>query len=217
MTGTVLRVLVLDFDGVVLDSNDVKTEAFRKVFARFPEHCDAMMTYHHAHVSLSRFAKIDHLLERLGRPGDSVLKAELAESFSRHTLEQLVTVPFVRGAEAFLRDITPRLPVYLASVTPADDLEHILKQRSLRAWFRDVYGCPPWTKPDALRDVLRRESCAPEEALLVGDSAGDQRAAAETGMGFIARDSGLPFDDPPPYQIFPDLSAIASSLRPRLP
>jgi phosphoglycolate phosphatase-like HAD superfamily hydrolase len=212
-----LRVLVLDFDGVILESNDVKTVVFRDVFARFPEHCEAMMTYHLANFSEPRYVKFDYLLERLGHPGDAVLRAELAAEFSRRVLERMTSVPFVAGAEAFLREVTPRLPVYLASVTPAEDLDAILKRRGLRAWFRDVYGCPPWTKPGAVRDVLRRESCAPNDALLLGDSAGDQRTAAETGVGFIARDSGLLFDDPAPPTLFPDLAAVANYLRDRLP
>jgi beta-phosphoglucomutase-like phosphatase (HAD superfamily) len=217
MRGGPLRVLVLDFDGVILESNDVKTDAFRDVFARFPEHCEAMLAYHRAHVSVSRFAKFDHLLERLGRRGDADLRAELAADFSRRTIERMASVPFVAGAEAFLQEVMPRLPVYLASVTPQEDLEAILKQRGLRAGFRDVYGCPPWTKPGAVRDVLRREACAPHEALLLGDSAGDQRAAAETGVEFVARHSGLPFDDPAPRLLFHDLAAVAAYLRDRLP
>jgi len=212
-----LRVLVLDFDGVVLESNAVKTDAFCDVFARFPEHCEQMMAYHRAHVSVSRFAKFDHLLQRLGRSGDAALRAELAAEFSRRTLERMATVSFVPGAEAFLREIAPCLPVYLASVTPAEDLDVILDQRGLRGWFRGVYGCPPWTKPDAVRDVLRREACSPQDAVLLGDSAGDQRAAAETGVEFIARDSGLPFDAPAPSVCFSDLNAVAAHLRDRLP
>lgn len=212
-----LRVLVLDFDGVVIESNAVKTEAFRDVFARFPEHCEAMMAYHKSHVSVTRFAKFDQLLERLGRPGDMTLRAEIAADFSRRTLERMMTVPFVPGAEAFLLEMTARLPVYLASVTPAEDLEVILDQRGLHGCFRDTYGCPPWTKPGALRDVLRREKCFPHDALLLGDSAGDQHAAAESGLEFLARDSGLPFDDPPPGAIFRDLYAAADYLRSRLP
>lgn len=175
------------------------------------------MEYHRIHVSASRFAKFDHLLQRLGRTGDVTLGTELATEFSRRTVERIATVPFVPGAEAFLREVTPRLPVYLASVTPAEDLAVILQRRRLRAWFRDVYGCPPWTKSDAVRDVLRREACASHEALFVGDSAGDQRAAAETGVEFVARDSGLPFDEPAPPALFPDLAAVAAHIRDRLP
>lgn len=212
-----LRVLVLDFDGVILESNAVKTEAFRDVFARFPEHFEAMMAYHRTHVSVTRYAKFDQLLERLGRPGDMALRAEIAAEFSRRTLERMASVPFVPGAEAFLLEITVRLPVYLASVTPIEDLDVVLDRRGLRRWFRDVYGCPPWTKADAVRDVLRREGCSPHHALLLGDSAGDQRAAAEVGVGFLARDSGLPFDEPSPTAIFRDLNAAADYLRLRLP
>jgi phosphoglycolate phosphatase-like HAD superfamily hydrolase len=208
-----LRVLVLDFDGVIVESNDIKTDAFRHVFGRFPEHTDAMMAYHHAHVSLSRFAKFDHLLERLERQDDVALRECLAAEFSRFTLERMASVPFVTGAEAFIREMTQRLPVYLASVTPAADLDVILERRGLESAFRGVYGCPPWTKPDALRDVLRIELCAPEEVTLVGDSAGDQRAAAETRVPFIARDSGLPFDAPAPERIFRELAAVAAELR----
>ena len=217
MTDGALRVLVLDFDGVIVESNDVKTESFRDVFARFPEHLEAMMEYHRANVSASRFAKFEHLLQRLGRTGDVTLGTELATEFSRRTLDRIATVPFVAGAEMFLREVTPRLPVYLASVTPAEDLAVILQRRGLQAWFRDVYGCPPWTKSDAVRDVLRREACTSDEALFVGDSAGDQRAAAETGVQFVARDSGLPFDEPTPPALFPDLAAVAAHIRNRLP
>lgn len=212
-----LRALVLDFDGVIVESNNVKTEAFQEVFSRFPEICDEMMAYHHAHVSVSRFAKFDHLLERLGHARDEKLRAELAADYSRRTLERMMSVPLVPGAEEFLREIAPRLPMYLASVTPAEDLETILQRRGLSQWFRGVYGCPPWTKPAAVRDVLRREACSPDEVLLLGDSAGDQHAAAETGVAFAARNSGLPFDIPLPSTIFPDLIMAAAGLRERLP
>ena len=74
-----IRALILDFDGVIVESNALKTEAFEAVFSRFPEHAAAMLAYHHAHVSESRYAKFEHLAERLGKPRDDVLMAELAK------------------------------------------------------------------------------------------------------------------------------------------
>lgn len=208
-----VRVVILDFDGVVLESNAVKTEAFAEVFARFPEHADAMMAFHRANVSASRFMKFDHLVsERLGRPDDAALRQSLAADFSRGTLDRIARVPFVSGAEAFLEEFSPRVPIYLASVTPVEDLEATLARRDLGRFFRGVYGCPPWTKANAIRDILAREGCSPSEAVLVGDSTGDLRAAAETGLQFIARDSGLPFH-PAPELVFDDLHGIADLLR----
>jgi phosphoglycolate phosphatase-like HAD superfamily hydrolase len=211
-----LSVLILDFDGVVIDSNAAKKDAFREVFDRFPEHSKPMMAYHDANVSASRFEKFDHLLALLGRPGDAELKAQVAEEFSRRVAARLAKVQLVRGAEAFLGKMTQRIPVYLASVTPAEELERILTERGLSHWFRGVYGCPPWTKARAILDILAREGVTAGEALLIGDSAGDQRAARSTGVEFLAVNSGLPFDEPLPRQ-FPDLTEIPEYLDERLP
>ncbi|TRZ52566.1 HAD family hydrolase [bacterium] len=204
-----IQVLILDFDGVVIESNDVKTEAFNHVFGRFPEHAEAMMKFHHDHVSLSRFEKFKHLLTLMGRNDDTVLKEDITKDFSMRILDRMATVPLVSGALEFLRIMTPKMPVYLASVTPEEELSLILKQRELTHWFRGIYGCPPWTKPDAIQDVLSKEGLLPEQALLIGDSAGDQRAAQLCGVAFLARNSGLSFDLPLPLT-FQDLSEITN-------
>jgi beta-phosphoglucomutase-like phosphatase (HAD superfamily) len=211
-----VRVIILDFDGVILESNEVKTAAFVEVFARFPEHAEAMMAFHEANVSASRFVKFDHLLrERLGRPDDSDLRAELAADFSRRSLQLLAKAPFVPGARAFLEEFAARVPLYLASVTPQEDLEITLGRRGLREYFRAVYGCPPWTKPDAVRAALNRERCPASRAVLVGDSPGDLRAAEETGVEFVWRDSGLALNPSVPTK-HQDLHDIADHLRARL-
>lgn len=207
-----LKVLILDFDGVVVESNSIKTRAFEKVFARFPEHLDAMRAFHQAHVSASRYTKFGYLAELLGRNGDATLIADLAADFSGRVMDEMKTVPMVNGAETFLAMVKGRLPIFLASVTPEPELKHILAERGLADWFTDVYGCPPWTKPNALRSVLARESASPGEALLIGDSAGDQRAALETGVNFLGRNSGLDFDSPQPV-VFADLDDIAIYLK----
>lgn len=211
-----LRVLILDFDGVVIESNDVKTDAFQKVFSRFSEHAEAMMAFHHANVSLSRFAKFEHLLALMGKSGDTALMNNIAADFSRRVLDRMMSVPLVEGAENFLRKVTSALPVYLASITPAEELDLILAQRGMTHWFRDIYGCPPWTKPEAIRDVIVREKVNPDEVLLIGDSAGDQRASHLTGIRFLARDSGLSFDTPAPLT-FADLNEISQHIQKLLP
>lgn len=210
------RVLILDFDGVVVESNAVKTDAFQQVFARFPEYTNAMMAFHHDHVSLNRFDKFKQLLTLMGRTDDSALMDDIAGDFSRKVLNGMMTVLLVPGAEAFFQMVTPRLPVYLASVTPEEELSLILRQRRLAHWFRNVYGCPPWTKPKAIQDVLARERIKPADALLIGDAAGDQKAAQLTGVNFLARDSGLSFDAPAPM-IFADLNEIAKYIEELLP
>jgi len=201
------KVIIFDFDGVLVESNDIKTAAFEHVFSRFPGHQEEMMAFHREQVSASRFIKFDRLLALAGKSGDINLRAELAEEFSSYVAAKIIQCPWVEGAEDLLAWLENRIPLYLASVTPEAELEGILKGRGLEKRFRKIYGCPPWKKPDAVRDVLARESIQPELAVLIGDSAGDQRAAEETGIRFIARNSGLEFDRPHPLT-FSNLNEI---------
>jgi len=193
-----LRVLILDFDGVVLESNDVKTAVFDELFAEFPEHHAAMMAFHVQHQSASRYVKFAHLVEeRLGRVGDQAFVDRLASDFSARIEERMAECPFVPGAEAFLERYSELVSLYLACVTPQTELDRTWRRRGLERYFRRVYGSPPWTKADAIVDVVSQHGGTTEGVVLMGDSAGDQRAAALAGVGFVARDSGLPFDTPP--------------------
>jgi phosphoglycolate phosphatase-like HAD superfamily hydrolase len=212
----VLRAIISDFDGVILASNDLKTRAFEAVFAGFPEHASAMMAYHHAHVSDSRFAKFRHFVTAcLGRPEDDPLVEQLGAAFSAEMLRQIDGCPLVPGALEFLARAHAALPVFLASVTPQDELDVILRRRGLAGYFTRVYGCPPWSKVAAVTDIVGAFGGS-EGVLFIGDSAGDQRAAIAAGVEFIARDSGLPFDAPRPLA-FPDLLQLGNSISDRLP
>jgi phosphoglycolate phosphatase-like HAD superfamily hydrolase len=203
-----LRLIILDFDGVIVESNDIKDRVFRKIFDGFPEYSEELWQYHRTYVSVSRYQKFDYLLEKIGRKDDRSFKTELLNSFSSHTLELMKTVPFVKGAKEFLDRLSVKLPLYLASVTPIEDLDIILDNLGIGSYFKAVYGCPPWTKPNAVRDILKRENTNAESAVLIGDSYGDQRAAKETGVQFIGRDSGLGFEEPYPSIVVPDLDGL---------
>lgn len=212
-----IRVIILDFDGVIVESNDIKTQAFAKLFAPYPGHLDTMMAHHEANISVSRVTKIDYFVSVcLERPWDQALRESLAEEFSRLTADLVAECPLVPGAEDLLSVLGKRVPLYVASVTPQADLDAILGRRDLLRHFRRAYGCPPWTKPDAVRDILRREGVVAAEAVLVGDSEGDRRAAEETGVGFAARNSGLAWGEPPPV-LHSDLHDVTATLLPLIP
>lgn len=214
MPTTPIRALIFDFDGVILDSNALKTRAFGTVFARFPEHAQTMMRYHDANVWQSRYQKFAHLAGQLGRGDDAQFVNELADDFAALLGDGMDDCPFVPGARELLEGLSPRVPLYLASVTPETELLRLLDVHGIRRHFRRVYGCPPWAKPDAVAAIVRGLG-GPEGVALVGDSTGDQRAALANGVEFIPRDSGLPFD--PPVTGTADLAAIGAHISSRIP
>lgn len=208
-----VRGVVLDFDGVLVDSEGIKTGIFRDVFSRYPDHFDDMMAYHHAHIALSREAKFRHLAARCGG-GEEVVR-ELLDTFSREAVERIALCAEVPGAGAFLEEFGHRVPLFLASVTPEPDLLEILGRRGWRRHFAQVFGDPPTAKADAVRIVLSRVDAEPSTLLFVGDTLADYQVAQETGVPFIARADGH-WSGPADVPVVPDMMALAAVVKRRI-
>jgi phosphoglycolate phosphatase-like HAD superfamily hydrolase len=88
----------------------------------------------------------------------------------------------------------PHYPLYLASVTPIHDLEIILDHLQIRSYFKDVYGCPPWTKDRCGVSIFfHTKTVLAQNAVLIGDSYGDQRTAKRNGHSFHSKTKRFAF------------------------
>ncbi len=181
--------VVFDFDGVILESAEIKTEAFLELFSGHPEHRDAILRHHYEHLGVSRFEKFAWIYRHLlGRELDEAEARRLGEAYSALVLERVLACPPVPGAFELLADLRGRLRAFVASGTPQAELERIVELRGLAALFDEVRGAPE-TKEAIVRDLLRRYRLAPAAVLMVGDGLSDYRAAAATGVRFVARES----------------------------
>lgn len=189
-----MKVLMLDFDGVILESNDIKDRAFEYTFADYPEYLPAIMQYHFSNNGIIRFKKFEHIVEHiLGRTYTPKDEAFLAGRFSQFVLRRTAECPLVEGAGAFLDFFYTKVPLYLVSVNPPKDLEHTLKVRKLDHYFKGVYATGD--KVTAIREILKLEKIGAQQALFVGDSYEDLLAAKAVNVPFIGRDSGKSFRD----------------------
>lgn len=213
---TVIRAIILDFDGVLAESNEEKLRAFEDLFALYPPYRDAMMDYHLDNYSWPRMSKFEHYVyELVGQPGNVEMVQTMACQFSEFVVRRVVACPDVPGTREFLTEFSQQVPLYISSVTPQGELREIARARGIDSFFVEIFGDPPCPKPDAIRAVLAREKLSPSEVLFVGDSASDYRAARGAGLEFIGRDSGLPFDDAE-ITLYHDLYEIADVVRQRL-
>ena len=190
-----VRTIILDFDGVLLESNDDKMQAFEDLFALHPKFSDAMRAFHMANYSRPRMIKFEHYVYHImERPGDENAVQEMARQFSEIVTARVIACREVSGASEFLEKFSKKMPLYISSTTPQEELIHIIEARGMGHYFRDVFGDPPVEKPDAIQRVLEREQCPPSAVVFVGDAVSDSRVATEAKLHFIGRDSGLPFD-----------------------
>ena len=179
----------MDFDGTLVESNNIKDRAFETIFCEWPEHTETMMSWHIAHNSTERGEKFRYFVEEVLELSEQKdLIENLIARFRELTKTAIVECPFVMGAEEFLEYFSNRIVVYLVSATPQLDLDHIIKARGLGGYFKDVYGAPV-QKDETLKNIILLEKVSVDEILFIGDSSEDQQSAKNIGINFIGMQS----------------------------
>nr|WP_321352001.1 HAD-IA family hydrolase [uncultured Methanoregula sp.] len=179
--------IILDFDGVILESVSVKTDAFRELFSFTPEHVETIVEFHKKNGGMSRFDKFRYIYREFLHEElmDTEMQA-LSGRFSRLVFDKVISAPFVPGAEEFLNRYSGEKNLYVVSATPQEELEDIIQQRGIRHFFKKIYGSPQ-KKADHIRTILSDEATGPESVVFIGDAVNDWKAAREAGIPFIAR------------------------------
>jgi phosphoglycolate phosphatase-like HAD superfamily hydrolase len=202
--------VIFDFDGVILESEDIKTRAFE---ALYREHgtavVEAVVAHHKAHGGISRRKKIRHCHRTL-------LGVELAVDaldamcarFSDLVEDAVVACDWVPGAQSVLAAQSTLRPLFVVSGTPQDELTRIVARRGLSGFFVEVWGSPP-EKPPIIRGILDRHALDAGSVVFIGDSTTDFDAASETGLRFVGRVArGRTSLFPPGTQVVRDLTQI---------
>ena len=196
-----------------MESVDVKTRAFAALYAEYGADIERQVIAHHlAHSGISRYVKFRHYHENfLGIPYDDAIGEQLSTQFSRLVVDAVVAAPYVAGAREFLDAWHDRLPLFVASGTPDEELREIVQRRGMQRYFKSVHGSPA-LKAEILKGIISRHKLAHARVLMVGDAIADMDGARAAGTAFIGRTDagGSPF--PPDVPTIADLTALAAQL-----
>lgn len=184
----VVQAVVFDFDGVLVESVNVKTEAFAALYAPYGEDVVQRVVAHHCeHGGVSRFEKFKlYHAQFLGVELSDSDVEKLAEQFSQLVEQRVTAAPYVEGAREVLEQYYPYIPLFVASGTPQTELQRIVQQRGMARYFQGVFGSPT-RKPDIIRSILNEYGLVAQHVLMVGDAMTDYDAAQETGLQFVGR------------------------------
>lgn len=182
-----IRAVIFDVDGVLIESAEIKTRAFEQLFAEYPDKVGEIVDYHNRNAGLSRYVKFRYFYEKiLGQRLSDQEETELGERFSRIVLEQVLNAPLVPGALDFLSKNKEHYCLFIASGTPGDELEDIMARRKLSHFFHEIHGSPR-QKGEIIKDILNRYGFGEEETVFVGDAESDRACAEQVRVLFIAR------------------------------
>jgi phosphoglycolate phosphatase-like HAD superfamily hydrolase len=178
-------VIIFDCDGVLIDINLLKCEAFGAavegyppdIVEKFVDHCKKTF-------GISRYVKFKEFLRDFAR-----------ESFHEEKFNMLVNNYADVCQKIYLNaDITPGTEqllsylynqdkkIYVASGSDEAELNHVFTIRNLSKYFNGVYGSPK-TKLECATNILNNHPN--KKGVFIGDAISDMKTARELGLDFI--------------------------------
>ena len=178
---------IFDFDGVLVDSNNIKSTAFAKIYDPYGANVVRKVVKHHSEnggMSREDKFKLYH---------DKFLKLEitdseiinLSEKFTNLVLQEVMQCSEIEGVTKILTHCMDQgIICAIASASPEVELKKII---SLRPWsnvFKYKFGSPE-SKVSNINKILNITSIPKNKAIFFGDSSNDLVAAKNCQIDFI--------------------------------
>ena len=182
---TQYQTFVFDCDGVVLNSNKVKTQAFYDATLSFGHKAaQTLVDYHVQNGGVSRYLKFEYFItEILKQPITQDLLDDLLSKFASEVKVGLMESQIAPGLVE-LRGQTVRANWLIVSGGDQDELRDVFAARGLF----DLFDGGIFGSPDNKDVILKREmgnQNIQEKALFLGDSKYDFEAASRANLDFV--------------------------------
>ncbi|WP_260260064.1 HAD family hydrolase [Vibrio intestinalis] len=177
---------VFDCDGVILDSNKAKSEAFASALLGEDEKLiNEFIDYHKSNGGISRYIKFEHFFKNI--KNQKSYKSELEESLVRYaelSKQALLECEVIPGITRVLSELNHLdIPCYVVSGGDENELREVFNLRGLSAYFSGVFGSP-LSKVDNL-DILEKSGKLIGSGIFFGDARSDMEAAERYNLDFM--------------------------------
>ncbi len=181
-------VIFWDFDGVIKDSVNIKTEAFREIFSAYGQSkvVQKICVHHELNSGVSRFKKIPYYLELVGQPTDQDNVNKFCDIFANKVVDLVVNSEWVPGVIEYIRNNYTNKFFFLVTATPQEEINNILKELSINHFFNKVHGYPD-LKESVIQNFINKNNYEEHQILMIGDSMSDYKAAKNNSISFLLR------------------------------
>ena len=187
------KLLIFDFDGVIADSVEVKTEAFASLYESYGlDVVNKVINHHNSNGGMSRFEKFKYYHKNfLNQEISQELIGQLSMKFSSLVFKKVVSSDEIDSVGKFLNKYSKKEKIcVINSATPQLEIEKIIIARKLDQIFSSVFGSPN-SKLENICRILKKYDCNNNEVIFFGDSKADLNAAMSANIDFIGIGSSI--------------------------
>jgi len=181
-----IKNILFDFDGVILDSMPVREYGFRKIFEGFDNSLvERLLEYHNNNGGLSRYVKIKYFYEKLLHKKISDEEIQIfADKFSDIMKNELINKKYlIKQTVNFLDKNYNIYNFHIVSGSDEKELKFLCKELDIEKYFISINGSPTH-KNDLVKNILNKYKYKKNETILIGDSINDYEAAKINRIDF---------------------------------
>ena len=183
--------IIFDFDGVLVDSNEIRYTGFEVLFKDYPKHqvmeLVNMLVRMVGSLDTKRFRLFFEKIRGELISNKEVLR--FAQYYSDIVAKKVEEAPTILGSIEYLEKYSRTYKCSIVSGSDQDELRQICKNRSISKYFCKILGFPV-EKAVNIKRLIAREGWKASECLYIGDSINDYDAALANVIDFLGRDSG---------------------------
>lgn len=179
------KTIVFDCDGVILNSNEIKSHAFYKATKHYGhETASKLVDYHIRNGGISRYEKIKYFLNYiLCIDFDEEVYKDILKRFSIAVYNGLLSCEIAEGL-AELKRKTEFSNWLIVSGGDQIELRRVFEERKIESFFNGgIFGSPDNKNAILCREINNKNIKTP--ALFIGDSKYDYEVAQEAGLDFV--------------------------------
>lgn len=179
------EVVIFDCDGVLIDINTMKCEAFGKAVEEYPQEIvDAFVRYCKNSFGESRYEKFKKFFSDFAKqPFELEKYNEMVDKYSAICKVHYENARLTPGVLELLGELKNNNKLlYVASGSDEEELVSAFDKRELRCFFTEIYGSPK-TKQECVQLILENNQEA--NVVFIGDSLSDMKVSRGNNLDFI--------------------------------
>ena len=177
---------IFDCDGVILDSNNIKSIAFAEALVDEPSSMiEEFIEYHKKNGGISRYEKFRYYFEEMKKSDKVELEIKMAlYNYANIIFESLLKCNYIPGVIKFIEILfKSSKTLFVVSGSDEKELKKIFRERSIDIYFNKIYGSPI-NKIENTKKVLDSLDGL-KNGVFFGDSQIDYKAAKNFNIEFI--------------------------------
>jgi HAD superfamily hydrolase (TIGR01549 family) len=182
-----IKVILWDFDGVLLNSNEVRDKGFIETLSDYPtDQVNLLMDFHKENGGLSRYVKFRYFFETIRKEKKSDSEINIwAEKFSIIMRKFLVEDKLlIRETMNFVKNNHDKYEMHIVSGSDQEELRFICAKLGIDFYFKSINGSPT-PKIKLVHQLIEKWNYNKDVCMLIGDSINDYEAALRNNIKFL--------------------------------